>query len=481
MNLAADFTDSVNEFVACLGFAEVPDDGDRAFADLGGRACQGFFVTAGDDHLGPFRRPRLCGGEADATVLSRVENGRRTDLKRIRWPNSLGHFYSFFTGWLGFKMLEGEYKMMGLAPYGRPVHRDRILERLLRLEADGSYRLDTALCDYHRALEGSFDPALADIIGPPRAPDGEPSQDHLDLAASVQAAFEAALHHLLAWGRDQNPGIDRLVLSGGCALNVTANGRILQSGLFSEIIAPPAPHDAGCAVGAALARGGAASNARAPYLGPGFSDAEIAQAFRDRSLPAPQPVDEDALIAATVATLASGGIAGWFQGRTEFGPRALGSRSILADPRDDAIREVINAKIKKRELFRPFAPSTTIEAAPEYFEMAQASPYMNILARVRPEKRAAIPAVTHIDGTARVHTVSAETNPLYHRLITAFGQATGVPVLLNTSFNIQEPIVNTPDEAIDTWLRSDMDLLVIGGFLCDRSWREAARAAGAAA
>ena len=188
------------------------------------------------------------------------------------------------------------------------------------------------------------------------------------------------------------------------------------------------------------------------------------------------PVDEDALIAAVVETLVAGGIVGWFQGRTEFGPRALGSRSILADPRDDAIRETINAKIKKRELFRPFAPSTIIEAAPEYFALTQASPYMNILADVRPEKRSAIPAVTHVDGTARVHTVSAEANPLYHRLISAFGAATGVPVLLNTSFNIQEPIVNTPSEAIATWLRSDMDLLAIGGFLCDRTWREAADA-----
>ena len=189
------------------------------------------------------------GGEADATVLSLVEDGRRTDLKRVRWPNSLGHFYSFFTGWLGFRMLEGEYKMMGLAPYGRPAFRDAILDRLLRLEDDGGYRLDTALCDYHRALAGDFDPGLAEIVGPPRAPDAEPDQNHLDLAASVQAAFEAAQRHLLAWGKAQAPQIDRLVLSGGCALNVTANGRVLQSGLFSEIIAPPAPHDAGCAVG----------------------------------------------------------------------------------------------------------------------------------------------------------------------------------------------------------------------------------------
>jgi carbamoyltransferase len=417
------------------------------------------------------------GGEVDSTVLSLVRDGRRTDLRRIRWPNSLGHFYSFFTGYLGFRMLEGEYKMMGLAPYGRPVHRDLILSRLLRLEDDGGYRLDTALCDYHRALGGDFPAALAELVGPPRAADAAPTQGHLDLAASAQAAFEAAQQHLLKWAKGRHPEIDRLVLSGGCALNVTANGSVLQSGLFAEIIAPPAPHDAGCAVGAALARAGRAANVRSPYLGPAFSDGEIAEAFRRRDLPGPRPVDTDALIAAVVEALVAGRVVAWFQGRTEFGPRALGSRSILADPRDDAIRDALNAKIKKRELFRPFAPSTTVEAAPDYFELAQGSPYMNILAAVRPERRAEIPAVTHVDGTARVHTVSREANPLYHRLITAFGAATGTPVLLNTSFNIQEPIVNTPSQAIATFLRSDMDLLAIGGFLCDRAWRATAIAA----
>ena len=421
------------------------------------------------------------GGEADSTVLSLVEDGTRTELKRIPWPNSLGHFYSFFTGWLGFRMLEGEYKMMGLAPYGTPRLRDALLERVLRLEADGGYRLDTGLVDYHRALAGDFEPALAELVGPPRAPDAEPTQAHLDLAASAQAAFEAAQRRLLEWGRARAPHVDRLALSGGCALNVTANGRILRSGLFAEIAVPPAPHDGGCAVGAALARAAAdgvrVGGLRSPYLGPAFSDAEIARAFRHRALPAPRTADADALIAAAVETLVAGGVVAWFQGRAEFGPRALGSRSILADPRHEAVRETLNAKIKKRELFRPFAPSTTLEAAPAWFDLAQPSPYMNIVAEVRPEKRAAIPAVTHVDGTARVHTVDRALNPLYHRLIEAFGARTGVPVLLNTSFNILEPIVTTPAEAIATFLRSDMDLLAIGGFLADRAWRAAAAGA----
>jgi carbamoyltransferase len=418
------------------------------------------------------------GGERDSTVLTLVEHGRRTDLRRIRWPNSLGHFYSTFTGYLGFRMLEGEYKMMGLAPYGAPELRDSLLGRVLRLGPEGGYRLDTRLCDYHRALEGDFPPELAALVGPPRAPDAAPGEGHLVLAASVQAAFEAAQRHLLDWARKRRPDVERLALSGGCALNVTANGGLLRSGLFSEIAAPPAPHDAGCAIGAALAhlaaRGLPAPDVTSPYLGPGFSDGEIVAAFAALGLPAPQPAAADATIAASVETLVSGGIVAWHQGRTEFGPRALGARSILADPRDDAIRDGLNAKIKKRELFRPFAPSTTAEAAGAFFALDQPSPYMNVVAAVRPDKRAVVPAVTHVDGTARVHTVTADANPLYHRLIAAFGARTGVPVLLNTSFNIQEPIVNTPEEAIRTFLRSDMDLLAIGGFLADRAWRRVA-------
>lgn len=407
------------------------------------------------------------GGETDATVLTLVRDGRRQDLKRIRWPNSLGHFYSAFTGYLGFRMLEGEYKMMGLSPYGAPRLKDVILDRILRLDDQGGYRLDTTICDYHRALEGSFPAELAELVGPPRAPDEPPTEGHLALAASVQAAFEAAQQNLLAWGKAQAPGIERLAISGGCGLNVTANGRVLQAGLFREIIAPPAPHDGGCAVGATLAHLAARRQPRpvgvaSPYLGRGFSDDEIAAAFEAAGLTPPPLVSEEELIAAVVAELVQGGVVAWHQGRTEYGPRALGSRSILADPRHDSIREAINAKIKKRELFRPFAPSTTIEACRDFFEIDQPSPYMNILAAVRPDKREVIPAVTHVDGTARVHTVSAAANPLYHRLITAFGERTGVPVLLNTSFNIQEPIVNAPAEALRTFRASGMDLLAIG-------------------
>lgn len=429
------------------------------------------------------------GGEADSTVVSVKRDGRREDLKRIKWPNSLGHYYSFFTGYLGFRMLEGEYKMMGLAPYGKPVYRDVILDKVLRLTADGEYQLDTALCDYHRALENDFPDAMRELVGPPRGDKETPTEAHINLANSVQAAFEAAQRHILTWAKERCPDVDRLVLSGGCGLNVTANGRILQAGIFKEIIVPPAPHDAGCAVGAVLghleerrAQGQAlqARNVTNPYLGPEFSDQEIAAAFRKLGLPVPRQVEQGQMVATVVDTLAARGIVAWFQGRTEFGPRALGSRSFLADPRDDSIREEINQKIKKRELFRPFAPSTTKEACPSFFELEQESPYMNILAKVREDKKAQIPAVTHVDGTARAHTVAAEANPLYHRLITEFGRKTGVAVLLNTSFNIQEPIVNRPEEAIRTFMSSDVDLLAIGNYLCDRAWRAQAGTISAA-
>ncbi len=414
------------------------------------------------------------GGEAASTVVSVVKGGERTTYPPHLWPNSLGHFYSVFTGFLGFKMLEGEYKMMGLAPYGDPVWRDLILEKILRLRPKGRYRLDTTLCDYHGAIRGQFDPRLEAMFGPPRAPDAAPTQAHINLAASVQAAFEAAQAHVLDHVRAEHPELRRLVISGGCALNVTANGRLLQSGAFDAVIIPPAPHDAGCAIGAGLAalHGEAVAidrrAVRSPYQGAGFTAAEILAAVAPGLKAPPVALKDAALVDQTAAMLEQGLIIGWFQGRAEFGPRALGTRSFLADPRRDEIREEINRKIKKRELFRPFAPSVTDEASAKFFEIAQPSPYMNLVARVRDDKAAVIPAVTHTDQTARVHSVSREANPLYHALLTAFGARTGVPVLLNTSFNIQEPIVYTPAQGFATFRASGVDALVIGPYIIRR-------------
>ena len=409
------------------------------------------------------------GGESHSTVLSVVNNHSREIISRHRWPNSLGHFYSTFTGYLGFKMLEGEYKMMGLAPYGEPVWTDIILKNILQLEEGGRYRLNTKVCDYHAALKNQFPDEMQALFGPPRLPSDEFTEKHVQLASSVQAAFEKALAHVLQPAVTRYPKVRRLVVSGGCALNVTANGQLLKKGSFDEVIIPPAPHDAGCAIGAAIC---AATNKidlesiRNPYQGRVFSSDDIQQAFQTILGFLPSRYEESQLIEKSAHYLADGKVVAWFQGRAEFGPRALGARSFLADPRNDKIREDINAKIKKRELFRPFAPSVTEEAAQKIFELNQTSPYMNIVANVLSD---IIPAVTHVDSTARVHTVSKKSNRRYHALLTRFGEITGVPVLLNTSFNIQEPIVYSPSDAIRTFASSGVDVLVIEDFIVERS------------
>ncbi|WP_185962129.1 carbamoyltransferase family protein [Palleronia caenipelagi] len=415
------------------------------------------------------------GGETNSTVLSTVRGGRRETVSRHRWPNSLGHYYSFFTGFLGFTMLEGEYKMMGLAPYGTPRYADALKAHALHLEPGGRYRLNTALCDYHAALKGHFPAEAEELFGPRRQPDADPSPEHVDLATSVQQVHEDALIHLFEPLRERAPELRKLVISGGCALNVTANGRLLADGIFDEIIIPPAPHDAGCAIGAGLADLAARSvspeteTVRSPYLGAAYDRSRIEAAMTAAGVTPPPPRSDADLARDTAQALADGLVVAWFQGRSEFGPRALGARSFLADPRRDAVREELNQKIKKRELFRPFAPSVAEEAASRFFEIDQPSPYMNIVAKVRPEMASVIPAVTHVDGTARVHTVSPEANPIYHALLTAFGDLTGVPVLLNTSFNIQEPIVHTPEDALATFRASGVDVLALGPYLIRRA------------
>lgn len=414
------------------------------------------------------------GGEADSTVVTVKTSKGHKRLSRHKWPNSLGHYYSFFTGYLGFKMLEGEYKLMGLAPYGKPIYADLIEKEILRLEPEGRYVLNTRLADYHSALRGKFDPALRNMFGPARKPDETPSENHMNLAASVQKTYENALIHLLEPARKAHPDLGRLMISGGCALNVTANGRLLSEGIFDEVMIPPAPHDAGCAIGAAaaaLVNQGVPlirQSIRSPYLGATYASDDVQEQLNRECSSVPDALSQEAMIDETATMLAQGHIVAWFQGRSEFGPRALGARSFLASPMDEGIREDLNHKIKKRELFRPFAPSVTAEHASQFFDIGQPSPYMNIVARVRPEVADKIPAVTHVDGTARVHTVSLDDNPLYHALLSRFGKLTGVPVLLNTSFNIQEPIVYSPSDALSTFRASGVDTLVMGNFIIGR-------------
>ncbi len=405
------------------------------------------------------------GGESYSSVLSVVKDGCRKILSKHRWPNSLGHFYSTFTGFLGFKMLEGEYKMMGLAPYGKPIWKDLILKEILNLKANGKYVLNKKICNYHAALHGDFNPILAKLFCKKREKNEIPTVEHINLASSVQAAFEEAQLHILKPAIEKYPEIKCLVLTGGCALNVTANGKILDTKYFDKVFIPPAPHDAGCSIGAALCNYDYfdPDSIRDPYQGRSYSNIEIAKELIRLTGIDPEKFikSDENIVNITADFLEQGHLVAWFQGRSEFGPRALGCRSFLADPRNDDIREQINLKIKKRELFRPFAPSTIDLNNFKIFDLSQPSPYMNIVATVLKNE---VPAVTHIDKSARVHTVNKNMNKLYYKLIKRFGELTGVPVLLNTSFNIQEPIVYSPHDAITTFLSSDVDALVIGNY-----------------
>jgi carbamoyltransferase len=408
-------------------------------------------------------------GEAACTTWGHGRGLEMRVLDEHLLPHSLGHFYSAVTGYLGFKMLDGEYKLMGLSPYGDPSGARWLREHVLATTAPGHYALDTEALDYHRALRGDFAGAFAEHFGPPRPPSemGDFDDRHRAVAASAQRAFEEVVLDMARVLR-RLTGARRLAIAGGCGLNCVANGRVLREGIFEEVYVPPVPHDAGGALGAAMLLHAELTGMRPAavdhaHFGPEYSEAQVGAAIAGRSDVVSERLDEAALVERAAEALARGEVLAWMQGRMEYGPRALGSRSFLADPRSDGIRDVINAKIKKRELFRPFAPSVKAEKAGEYFEIAQASPFMTIIVPVRGEARAKVPAVTHVDGTARPQTVEREVNPRYWKLLDAFERRTGVPVLLNTSFNIQEPIVCTPGEALATFARSGVDALVLGG------------------
>jgi carbamoyltransferase len=403
--------------------------------------------------------------------------GRGTKLERLsehKLPHSLGHFYAAVTGYLGFKMLDGEYKLMGLSPYGDPGGARWIRSHTLQSPAPGRYALDTSSLDYHRALRGVFSGSFSEHFGPPRprSEDAPFDDRHRDIAASAQRAFEEVALDMAAELRKRT-GLRSLVIAGGCGLNCTANGKILSSGSFDAIYVPPVPHDAGGALGAALLLYTELTGRRPEpllhaQLGPTFGESEIRSALGDFPALRADALEEPALLERSAELLASGGVMAWFQGAMEYGPRALGNRSFLADPRHDSVRDTLNEKIKKRELFRPFAPSVKAEKASEYFEIGQPSPFMTIIVPVRGEKRAVIPAVTHVDGTARPQTVERGVNARYWGLLDRFEARTGVPLLLNTSFNIQEPIVCTPREALTTFAASGVDALALGDFWVTR-------------
>ena len=433
-----------------------------------------------------------------ATTSAGIGHGNELEMVReIHFPHSLGLLYSAFTYYTGFKVNSGEYKVMGLAPYGEPKHARAILDHLIDLKPDGTFRLDLGYFDYCTGLtmtNGRFDALFG---GPARKPEEPLTQRHMDLAASVQAVTEEAVLRLTRSLRDET-GIPYLCLAGGVALNCVANGKVLRDGRFDDLWVQPAAGDAGGALGAALAashrlsgeprpsagsKGAGGDAMQGAFLGPEFGPEEIRAAL-DAAGARYETLGDEALIAATVEALAAGKAVGWFQGRMEFGPRALGNRSILADARSPTMQKTLNLKIKHRESFRPFAPSVPRADVADWFELDRDSPYMLLVAGVKPERRrgeaetpnnalsgldrlnvprSEVPAVTHVDYSARVQTVHPETNPRYHALLEAFKAKTGCPVLVNTSFNVRgEPIVCTPADAFRCFMGTGLDCLAIG-------------------
>ena len=428
-----------------------------------------------------------------ATTTVAVGRGNSCEIvKEIHFPHSLGLLYSAFTYFTGFKVNSGEYKVMGLAPYGEPVYKDLILDKLIDLRPDGSFRLDQSYFEYATGLRMTND-RFANLFGrPARKQESELlEQFHMDIAASLQAVTEEVVLTMTR-ALFNEYGIPNLCLAGGVALNCVANGKILRDGAFSNLWIQPAAGDAGGAIGAALAVNHRELGAprivdrndsmRGAFLGPAFDDDEVAADLRSCGAIF-ETVDEGQMLSLTADALANGKAVGWFQGRMEFGPRALGGRSILADPRSDSVQRTLNLKIKFRESFRPFAPSVLAEDVDKYFQLDSSSPYMLLVADVNedlriPETdeeaqlfgieklnvaRSTIPAVTHVDHSARIQTVHSETNPRYYALLNAFREQTGCSVLVNTSFNVRgEPIVGTPTDAFRCFMGTELDLLVIG-------------------
>jgi carbamoyltransferase len=429
-------------------------------------------------------------GDFVSVSVAHGRGGRMNVIDRTYFPHSLGLVYLAITQHLGFKKYGDEYKVMGLAPYGTPAHTEAI-QSLVRLEPGGQFSLDLE-CFRHWTGEISmswdsgepnvpdiFTDRLIDRLGPARRPDEPVGKRHEDIAASVQRVFEEAAFHVLRGVHARVP-LDTLCLAGGCAMNSVANGKIREHTPFKSVFIQPAAGDNGTALGAALqawhAGGDRTVGARMEhsYWGTEYDAAAIAAVIRQSGVVEQgrcrwQIIDDEAeLCRETASRIADGQVIGWYQGRMEWGARALGNRSILADPRRRDMRDIINQKIKFRERFRPFAPSVLAEAIDQYFVGAVHDPFMIQVYPVRPDKRETIPAVTHVDGSGRLQSVTRESNRRYWTLIEAFRAMTGVPILLNTSFNENEPIVERPEQALDCFLRTDMDLLVMGPHLLSK-------------
>jgi carbamoyltransferase len=422
-------------------------------------------------------------GDFASTMLAEGHGNRFDVLERVIYPHSLGIFYTAVTQWLGFPHYGDEGKTMGLAPYGKPRYLAKMRE-LVKLDGPlfelgldyfthDKEGVDMNWDDGSPTIGRIFSDRLVELFGAAREEDGEITEVYNDVAASLQAMLEEAYLHLAEtlWEKTRIPN---LCLAGGVALNAVANGRILPETQFEELYIQPAAGDSGTAVGAAYyvwnqelgrPRGFVMEHA---YTGPEFGDDEICAALEEAGLSA-ERLDDDALYAAVAERIAEGDVVGWFQGRMEFGPRALGHRSIVADPRSETMKDVLNARIKHREPFRPFAPSILAERTGEWFEQDYPSPFMVLVYKTASDKRDRIPAVNHVDDTGRVQSVESHVSPRYYRLISEFEKRTGVPVLLNTSFNENEPIVMTPRDAVDTFTKTKMDVLALGNYVVRRN------------
>jgi carbamoyltransferase len=473
-------------------------------------------ILFSEHHLSHAASAFFCSGFDEAAIMTvdgvgewttaSVGVGRGTEiklLKEIRFPHSLGLLYSAFTAFLGFEVNEGEYKVMGMAPFGTPKYRDKVY-KLIRIARDASFELDMEYFSFHKSPDQTFNGKFVDLFGSPRNPKalfftpdtgypsyfgdkpsnyeqlGKENQHYADIAASIQAVTEEILVNM-AREVQKEMGLKKLCMAGGVALNSVANGRILKETGFEELYIQPSAGDGGGSVGAALyvyhtvlgkPRKFVMEHA---YWGQENSPCAIESFLKENGIPYERLEQEEKLIEQVVDNLENGKVIGWSQGRFEWGPRALGSRSILADPRRADMKDIVNVKIKFREPFRPFAPSVLAERTEEYFDLPNAAQhyparFMLYVVDVKPQKRDVIPAITHVDGTGRLQTVRKEYNPRYYRLIETFGQATGVPIVLNTSFNLKgEPIVNTPAEAFNTFSKSGMDTLVLGNYVIEKS------------
>jgi carbamoyltransferase len=435
-------------------------------------------------------------GDFVSTMMA-VGRGNSVDvLQRVHFPHSLGLFYSAITQYLGFPGFGDEYKVMGLAAYGEPSFADK-LRQVVPSRPDGTFVLDLRFFrhlsegvdmtweDGSPELGRIYTPALEALLGPARRPDEELTQRHKDFAASLQMVYEERFFALVR-ALQKRTGLSRLALAGGCAMNSLANGRLFERTDVKDVYIQAAAGDAGTSLGAALWVQHAELGLPRGFVmehcswGPRYGEAEIRAAIAERiagsggkdgiyeEIHVAAEPDEERLCAETAASIARGDVVGWYQGRSEWGPRALGNRSIVADPRRGDMKDILNLKIKRRESFRPFAPSILEERTGDWFTLDYPDPFMIKVYPIRPEKRPQIPAVTHVDGTGRLQTVSQRANPRYWKLIRAFEEATGVPMVLNTSFNENEPIVNTPGEALDCFLRTRMDRLVLGDVVVRR-------------